>query len=363
MISKCIGLASRMGFSRPARKRIGKLGDAPVVPTSGATIALLSGGVTLTADSTLSSTATGLTVSGVISGGSGIAKQCTGTVTLTANNTYTGQTTISAGTLALNSSGSIAASSGLVDNGTFDISAATSVAQSSVAVTGTQPAAAATASGATIKTLSGTGTVALGGKTLELSDAAGSFSGSINGSGGVTLTAGTENLSGSNGYTGTTTIGSGTLGVSGPSSATSTINILSGTLSFIGAGNDLLANGTAVNMDTGTYWDLGGTTQHVAALSPSSYADNIHVHNGTLVVSGSVFNLIGSVSGSIQGAVIASEDAERSRAFSTDSQRAKIDAGGTAQLDALAVYPHEGALSVKTPNCAAEFIASRGDCR
>jgi fibronectin-binding autotransporter adhesin len=219
--------------------------------------------------------------------------------------------------------------------------------------------------GAAIKTLSGNGTVTLGSKTLELTNASGTFSGSINGSGGLTLTAGNESLTGSNGYTGTTTInGGGTLGMSGLSDATSNVNILSGELSFLGAGNDVFAYSTAVNMNPDTKWDLGGTTQHVAALNPASYADKIHVFNGgSLVVAGSAFNLIGSISGAIQGAVISSDDAERRRAFSTDSQRAKIDGGGTAQLDALAVYPHEGALSVRTPTCAAEFISTRGDCR
>ena len=89
-----------------------------------------------------------------------------GTLTLTGDNLYTGATTIS-GTLVLSGSGSIADSSDVVDDGTFDISATTS--------------------GASIVTLSGDGTVGLGTETLTLSDASTTFSGAIDGSGGLTL--------------------------------------------------------------------------------------------------------------------------------------------------------------------------------
>ena len=116
-----------------------------------------------------------------------------GTLTLTGDNLYTGVTTIS-GTLVLSGSGSIADSSDVVDDGTFDISATTS--------------------GASIVTLSGDGTVGLGTETLTLSDASTTFSGAIDGSGGLTLTAGTETLTGTNLYTGVTTINGGTLKLS-----------------------------------------------------------------------------------------------------------------------------------------------------
>ena len=106
-------------------------------------------------------------------------------------NTYTGGTTISAGTLALGNGGSIAASSRVADAGTFDISAS---------------------GGASIQTLSGAGTVALGANTLTLTNQSSTFSGGIAGTGGLTLTgAGTETLTGVDGYTGATTINSGTL--------------------------------------------------------------------------------------------------------------------------------------------------------
>ncbi len=114
----------------------------------------------------------------------------TGVVTFTNTNTYTGATTINSGaTLALLGTGSIAASSGVADNGTFDISALTG--------------------GTSIVSLSGNGTVSLGANTLTLSNGGGTFAGAIGGTGGLTILAGTETLGGTNTYSGTTTINSG----------------------------------------------------------------------------------------------------------------------------------------------------------
>ena len=56
----------------------------------------------------------------------------------------------------------------------------------------------ATTLGASIMTLSGTGIVELGTQTLTLTDASTRFGGAIDGSGGLTLTTGTETLTGDN---------------------------------------------------------------------------------------------------------------------------------------------------------------------
>ncbi len=55
----------------------------------------------------------------------GLTKQGSGKLTLSGVNTYTGNTTINAGTLALASTGSIANSAVIIANGTFDVSAVT----------------------------------------------------------------------------------------------------------------------------------------------------------------------------------------------------------------------------------------------
>jgi fibronectin-binding autotransporter adhesin len=151
-----------------------------------------------------------MTFAGVISGTGAVNQIGGGATTLTALNTYTGATTISAGTLALSGSGSIAASSNLVDNGGLDISGASG-------------------GSASITSLSGSGAVALGANRLVITGeiapttsnpASATFSGGISGAGGLSVTGGGLELTGTNTYTGGTTIAAGSaigVGVGGTS--------------------------------------------------------------------------------------------------------------------------------------------------
>ncbi|MGW8307229.1 MAG: autotransporter outer membrane beta-barrel domain-containing protein [Achromobacter pulmonis] len=156
---------------------------------------------------TFSTAANSLAQSGVISGAGSVSASGTGTLTMSGVNTFTGATTISGGTLALTGAGSLAASSGVVVNAVFDISGVTA--------------------GASIKALSGSGTVRLGAQSLSLTNAAGAFDGVIDGTGGVRVSAGNQTLTGVNTYTGATTIDSGatlTLSGSGSVAASSGVN-------------------------------------------------------------------------------------------------------------------------------------------
>lgn len=108
------------------------------------------------------------------------------------SHSYTGSTTISAGTLALSGSGSIASASRVIADGTFDISGVTAASSS-------------------IKSLAGNGSATLGSKTLVITAANDTFSGGISGSGGLTISGGTQTLAGDSTYTGGTTISAGTL--------------------------------------------------------------------------------------------------------------------------------------------------------
>ena len=133
-----------------------------------ATIANLQGAGTLSNSSGATTVIGAGNFSGTITG-AGNVEVSTGTLTLSGtSNNYTGSTTVDGGTtLALTGAASILASSGLIDNGTFDIggNSATSIAG-----------------------LSGnsTGIVALGSNTLTITGG-GSFAGAVNGAGGVTL--------------------------------------------------------------------------------------------------------------------------------------------------------------------------------
>ncbi|WP_373994861.1 hypothetical protein, partial [Massilia sp. Root133] len=94
---------------------------------------------------TLTLTNAGDTFAGSIYGSGGLTI-AGGSETLTGTNTYTGATSIDqGGALALSGSGGIALSSGVANNGVFDI--------------------AATNNGAQVSSLSGSGAVLLGGQT------------------------------------------------------------------------------------------------------------------------------------------------------------------------------------------------------
>ena len=133
----------------------------------------------------------------------GIYKAGSGTLTLSAANTYTGNTTISAGTLTV--SGTLADTTDVINSGTFDVDATD-----------------------TIQSLTGSGAVELAsGITLTIGDSGNdTVSGIISGSGALTKAgSGTLTFSANNSYTGITTISAGTLKLTGTlSDSTDVVN-------------------------------------------------------------------------------------------------------------------------------------------
>ena len=125
---------------------------------NGAQVTSLSGsGTVWLGGQTLTLTNAGDTFAGCIHGSGGLTI-AGGIETLSGTNTYSGATSIDqGGALALSGSGSIALSSGVANNGVFDI--------------------AATNNGAEVRSLSGSGAVLLGGQTMTLTDAQDVFAG------------------------------------------------------------------------------------------------------------------------------------------------------------------------------------------
>ena len=102
-----------------------------------------------------------LMVNGVVQGGGSLTKAGAGVLALSATNTYTGNTTVNAGTLALTNNGSLASSPNIIvgSGGTFDVSGLTTP----LTLGGSQKLQAGATGGNT------TGTLALGASGLNLS--------------------------------------------------------------------------------------------------------------------------------------------------------------------------------------------------
>ena len=220
----------------------------------------------------------------VLTGPATLTQSGSGVTTLTAANTYTGQTTISSGALALAGSGSISASSGVVDNGVFDISATTD--------------------GAAITRLSGHGAVALGTQTLTLTRAGDTFSGMIGGSGGVTVRGGAQTLTGANSFTGATMIDA------------------SATLRLADAGGVSRSSGVTAN---GTF-DISATSSG-AAITSLAGTGHVALGDRILILTGASGDFSGDISGA--GGLAVTGGTQTLSGANTYAGGSLVTAGGT----------------------------------
>jgi fibronectin-binding autotransporter adhesin len=311
--------------------------------TAGATIQSLSGnGTVVLGNQNLNLSNAGNTFTGAIVGTGGVAVSG-GAEALSGTNVFTGATGIGTGaTLALIGTGSIAASSGVVDSGAFSISGTTA--------------------GASIQSLSGSGSVALGNQNLNLSSAGGTFSGTIGGTGGVTLSAGAETLSGTNSFSGATGIGAGaTLALSGGGSIASSSGLTdNGTLDISGAtagasirslsGNGSVALGNQnLNLSnaSGTFaGTLGGTGGLALAggtetlSGQNSYAGGTTLSGGSLLIVGTDAAL-----GGASGVLTLNAGALQSTASFVMTRETALAGAGTFVVDAASTLHDNGAVS------------------
>ncbi|MEY2905990.1 MAG: toxins and related Ca2+-binding domain [Verrucomicrobiota bacterium] len=218
-------------------------------------------------------------ISAILGGSGALAKGGAGTVTLSGANTYTGISTVSAGTLALsggdnrlNVAGSVALSNGATLNlGGFN---------------------------QTLAGLTGSGSVTNSAGTLILNINGGNnaFGGSIIGAGALNKSgAGTLTLTGSNSYGGATTIIGGTLTINGASAiGTNVITLADATLlSYIGSGVATLNNAIMVGSGGAA---IGNLTNSLLTLS-GTITNNSTTLNLTLCGGTGGINVTGGIAG------------------------------------------------------------------
>ncbi len=263
--------------------------------TGGGTGALrnFSGNNTITGNVTLGWTAPGiasaaasigadagstLTISGNIDGAQSLTKVGAGMLVLSGNNTWSGATIVSAGTLQLGAATGMPTTVLTINGGTFDLNGFSKA----------------------VNTLSGTGgAIALGSGALTVNQlAAGTYAGVISGTGSLTKSgAGTLTLTGANTYSGGTTVNAGAGILSGNSTSlqgsivnNATVNFnqtVAGTYAGAMSGSGLLTKsgaGTLILSGANSY--TGGTSVTAGTLqgSSTSLQGNIAASNATLIV-------------------------------------------------------------------------------
>jgi autotransporter-associated beta strand protein len=295
------------------------------------TLNLGTGAVSLGASCTVTVSGGTLGVGGIISGsGYSLTKAGAGMLTLRGANTYTGGTTLSAGTLNINSASAIGSGSFTISGGTLNNTSGSSVTLSTnnaqtwngdFAFTGTNDLNL------------GNGAVTLGAsRTVTVNGGILTVGGIISGSSlGLTKAgAGTLILGGANTYTGATTVSGGTLQTSAADrmSDSSAISVSSGATfalggnetvaSISGAGNYSLgahtltfgdtSNQTVSGMISGTGALVKSGSGSITLSSSNSYSGGTKMNAGTIFVGHNSALGSGTLTFAVSGTRLASND-------------------------------------------------------
>ncbi|MBI3162007.1 MAG: autotransporter-associated beta strand repeat-containing protein, partial [Chloroflexi bacterium] len=213
------------------------------------------GAVTMNASRIITANAQTLTIGGIIGdGGSGfgLTKAGAGTLTLSSASTYTGLTTINAGTLAYGVNDALSSGDVTVSGGTLSITTFSDTVGTVTLTSGTISGTTGVLTGTSYAVESGTISAILGGPGAMNKTTAGAvtLSGANTYSGGTTLTAGTLNLNNNSALgTGTFTINGGTTinNTSGGTRTLSNTSIWDGSFTFTGSNALSFTGGVTLN--------------------------------------------------------------------------------------------------------------------
>ncbi len=250
----------------------------------------------------------------------------TGTVVLTAVNTYTGVTNINNGLVKLTGDGSIANSVqvNVLAGATFDFADANA--------------------DVSLKSLGGGGNVVMGDNSLTLTAAAGTFGGVLSGNGGLTIAAGTETLTGTNTYTGLTDVQAGAR------------------LNLTGTGS--IATSAGVNVD-GTF-DISGTSAG-ARITTLSGAGSVVLGSQRLTLTAADDTFDGVISGA--GGITVAAGTETLTGTNTFTGRTIINTGaqlnlsGTGSVATSVGVTANGTFDISATTAGARIITLDGNGR
>ena len=273
----------------------GALGAGDVSVTGGGTLQAGAPGLTLgnnlivgqTVTATIDNNGQNLTWSGNMSGGGGLTKTGNGTLALTANNSYSGNTTINLGALSISSAANIISPAiilnggDLLGNGTFAITNNLGIGPASGGIPGTAFIDAA------------------GGQTFELDGvlaSAGNTGANNLTIGSLVANPGTVVLGGTNTFNGTTVIATNaTLDLDNPLALqASTLNYTSGTLTFSNLTVATLAALTGTNNNLVLTNAAGAPVTLILGNNGSAVYAGTVSGSGSLVMTGTGAQTIGS---------------------------------------------------------------------
>lgn len=293
------------------------LGTAPGTATAGQLV-IDGGTLTTTAGFTLSanrginlgtaggqiSTTTGtLTYGGIMAGTGSLQKSGAGTLLLSGINTYSGATTVSAGTLSIAADSALGTAPASATAGQLTLNGGTLATTADLTLNSNRGIALG-ASGGTVDVATGT-TVTYGG--------------SVAGAGALTKTGtGAITFTGASSYTGATAINAGTVSISnntalGTSAAGTTVAsgatlALSGDITVTGEALSLTGDGTATNV--GALRNVSGDNTWAGNLVIAAANTRINADGGSLLISGNIstvgsgnFNIGGNADIEVSGAI------------------------------------------------------------